>query len=68
MDVEEVWTCMGMHACKPKGRWSTVGGHTDALARRRNERRARVHELALGWHYSPESDDFARNALIDLKQ
>ncbi|PKI48293.1 hypothetical protein CRG98_031323 [Punica granatum] len=24
--------------------------------------------IPLGWHYSPESDDFARNALIDLKQ
>ncbi|OWM84590.1 hypothetical protein CDL15_Pgr014160 [Punica granatum] len=24
--------------------------------------------LVLGWHYSPESDDFARNALNDLKQ
>ncbi|PKI58371.1 hypothetical protein CRG98_021246 [Punica granatum] len=40
MDVEGVWTCMGMHVCKPKGRWSTVGGHTDARVCG-NQRRAR---------------------------
>ncbi|PKI78836.1 hypothetical protein CRG98_000761 [Punica granatum] len=38
MDVEEVWTCMGMHACKPKGRWSMVGGHMDTWARGRRAR------------------------------
>ncbi|PKI41401.1 hypothetical protein CRG98_038208 [Punica granatum] len=76
MDVDEVWTCMGMHAYKLKERWSTVGRHMDARMARAGARQARGAcagageraRLVLGWHYSPESDDFARNALNDLKQ
>ncbi|PKI55412.1 hypothetical protein CRG98_024185 [Punica granatum] len=87
MDVEEVWTCMGMHANKPKGRSSMVGGHTNARMACTGARQARggraagarqargacagareSARLALDWHYSPESDDFSRNALNDLKQ
>ncbi|PKI75903.1 hypothetical protein CRG98_003702 [Punica granatum] len=40
MDVEGVWTCMDMHACKLKGHLSTAGGHTDARVGG-NQRRAR---------------------------
>ncbi|OWM65569.1 hypothetical protein CDL15_Pgr023839 [Punica granatum] len=51
MDVEGVWTCMGMLACKPKGRRSTVGGHTDARVGG-NQRLAREMRVAgvLGRH------------------
>ncbi|PKI37698.1 hypothetical protein CRG98_041991 [Punica granatum] len=69
------WACM--HASQKDVRARLVGTRTHGRAetssgraggaRQTRERHAVGARLALDWHYSPESDDFARNALIDLK-